>query len=790
MIAKLAKILLLQLSIAVSYFLVACVALEFATLDVGATIIWPSSGIGVAALIRFGATSALGVFIGAFAASMYLHNPYLITWMTAIGNTLEPLLVFYMLRVLPFSGKLYNLKAYSSLIVACAIGAISSAGFGAPSLFFAGYISTQEILPVALQWWVGDVVGIILLVPFILTYSFMRIVEICHKKGFELFVLQICTGLVALLVLTNFGLALIGDIKGAYLFAIPLVWSIFRFGQSITALIVIQFFVVGVYGLLTQQGVFIQGDEIKLGKFLSFFSMTAIVSMIASYLASDRNTLFQAINNSQVEAYIFYGDTMNFEFVNNTALLNLGISQIDSVKLTPFDLIFIEDKTDFQRQFQQLQKQKIQRIVLETHYQRKDKSFYPVEVNIQRVEDNSRDCYLALVTDISERKEKEQKLLESHENLIQAQQLAHLGNWEYDQQTKSLRWSDESYRIFEKNPLIEPVSYEMFLNSVHPDDRGLVDKAFKELLNTEQHYKMEHRLLMPDGRIKYVQEQCETFYDENGIAVISKGCVLDITKNKMRELELQEANDLAEKASSIKSEFLANMSHELRTPMHGILSFARLGLKNVAQGDLEKLAKYFDRINISGERLLVLLNDLLDLSKLEAGKMELDLRPNDLKKALEKCLLELESSIQEQQLEIKINCETNDLSAIFDEIRIGQVITNLLSNAIKFSPEGQTIFITMVRKLKGSEPYLYFRIQDQGVGIPEDELSLVFDKFAQSSKTKSNAGGTGLGLAICKEIMDVQGGGIWAESIQDEGAVFQFNFPVSQNANSMNSDNK
>jgi len=263
----------------------------------------------------------------------------------------------------------------------------------------------------------------------------------------------------------------------------------------------------------------------------------------------------------------------------------------------------------------------------------------------------------------------------------------------------------------------------------------------------------------------------------------------DLTEKKQTERLLLE-KEAAELANKSKSEFLANMSHELRTPMHGILSFARFGIKNIAKGDIEQLARYFDRINLSGERLLVLLNDLLDLSKLESGKMELDLRPNDLKKTLEKCLLELESKVQEQQLEMKINCETDDLTAIFDETRIGQVITNLLSNAIKFSPEGKSIFITMARKLKGSEPYLYFRIQDQGIGIPEDELFLVFDKFAQSSKTKSNAGGTGLGLAICKEIMDVQYGEIWAESIQDEGAVFQFNLPVSQNTNSMNSDNK
>lgn len=233
--------------------------------------------------------------------------------------------------------------------------------------------------------------------------------------------------------------------------------------------------------------------------------------------------------------------------------------------------------------------------------------------------------------------------------------------------------------------------------------------------------------------------------------------------------ERTRARDEAVAANNAKSEFLANMSHELRTPMHGILSFARLGQEQMEAGKTQKISRYLTRITEGGERLMNLLNDLLDLAKLEAGHMHNELTRQDLVAVIQMAIGEFSSLAAQGEKKLRLHADPRCL-CLFDGQRLVQVLRNLLSNALKFAPRGSEVRV----EVESDEDWVQVSVTDTGPGIPEDELELVFDKFVQSSKTKSGAGGTGLGLAICREILTAHGGRIWAENDPHGGACFRF----------------
>ncbi|GAB2889236.1 hypothetical protein GCM10027046_17160 [Uliginosibacterium flavum] len=272
---------------------------------------------------------------------------------------------------------------------------------------------------------------------------------------------------------------------------------------------------------------------------------------------------------------------------------------------------------------------------------------------------------------------------------------------------------------------------------------------------------------------------CGIINGEHGELEHAFAFLTDIAHQKEIERSLLEAKDAAETANHTKSIFLTNMSHELRTPMHAILSFSEMGLQKTNKPELSDLARYFERIQNSGKRLLALLNDLLDMSRMEADKMSYDKARHYLQSTLQAALTETSSLLAAKQLRVVMDESTPRIVAVYDRVRITQVIVNLLSNAIRFSPPGGCIEIACLHEAAANDstpPIVGFSLRDEGPGIPPDELERIFDSFEQSSQSQP-VGGTGLGLTISRRIMHDHDGSIQAENLPSGGAIFTVRMP-------------
>lgn len=244
---------------------------------------------------------------------------------------------------------------------------------------------------------------------------------------------------------------------------------------------------------------------------------------------------------------------------------------------------------------------------------------------------------------------------------------------------------------------------------------------------------------------------------------------------RSRTKELEQAKEAAERAVKAREAFLANVSHELRTPMHAILSFATFGKDSVEFANTKKLREYFARIHAAGTRLLHLLNDLLDLSKLEAGMMVFKMEECDLCDVVSTIVDEFHVLVSRKGLNVRAKTD-GPVTVTADTNKMLQIVRNLLDNAIRFSEDGGVIEIS----IRGDGEVVEVSVADRGAGIEGPEAETIFDAFVQSQNLKSGAGGTGLGLTICRDIVSGHGGRIWAEANPAGGAIFRFTIPRKQ----------
>ncbi len=376
--------------------------------------------------------------------------------------------------------------------------------------------------------------------------------------------------------------------------------------------------------------------------------------------------------------------------------------------------------------------------------------------------------------DITERKQAEMALEESRKRLEEAQSLAQLGHWSADLATGELQWSDEIYRIFGLDRARFTPSVETFKQAVHPDDVELVIESERRAATTGVH-DVVHRIVRPNGEVRYVHELARAQTDAAGQVVRLTGTVQDVTELKQTEHAMLQAKEAAEAASRAKSEFLASMSHELRTPLNSILGFAQLfGMDPYLP---EKTRDHAHEIERAGQHLLSLVNDLIDLARIEAGKMELFPAPVSVKAVVGDSLAMVAPIARERGIRLidAAGCGTRDLVVQADATRLQQVLINLLANAIKYNRPAGSVHLAC----RAGDGVVRIAITDTGPGIPAHKQSRMFSLFDRLGAERGQVEGSGIGLVITQRIVEAMGGSIGFESTEGRGSTFWVELPLA-----------
>ena len=372
-------------------------------------------------------------------------------------------------------------------------------------------------------------------------------------------------------------------------------------------------------------------------------------------------------------------------------------------------------------------------------------------------------------------------LRRSMRKLAEAQHLAHIGSWELDLMYDVLTWSDEIFRIFKIDPETFGASYEAFLDTVHPEDRKAVDLAYTNSVNAGTPYAIEHRLLFPDGRTKYVHAQCKTYY-EGDKPVRSIGTVQDITERKAAEEALSQLNTeldrrVLERTAQLEAAnkemhaFTYTVSHDLRAPLRHIDGFLELLQRKAGTALDEQSRHYMDAISQAANKMGLLIDDLLAFSRM--GRHALSFQAVDLGTLVREVIGELAPEAAGRDIDWRVG----DLPAVNgDAAMLRMVLVNLIANALKFTQPRKGARIE-IGSLPGQDAEAVIFVRDNGVGFDmtyADKLFGVFQRLHRADQFE----GTGIGLANVRRIISRHGGRTWAEGEVDQGASFYFALPL------------
>jgi PAS domain S-box-containing protein len=469
-----------------------------------------------------------------------------------------------------------------------------------------------------------------------------------------------------------------------------------------------------------------------------------------------------------------YDSNGRFLEVNQITTDEMGYSKDELLQMTVLDIVQPEARELVIEQA--AEKLKMGGGIVETVCRCKDGSSLPIELNIRSIEYNGLPAVLAVARNITERQESKNEILiwkERYEAVVKAS--GHVV-FTWDIETSDSTYSDQVKNMLGYSADELEGGFNRWLEFIHPEDKKSLEKSVVQSLKTRIPAHLEYRFLRKDGRYITIEGDAHFMMNKEDDVIGVVGIIKDISERKNAEVTLLQAKALAEESNQIKSEFIANMSHELRTPLNAIIGFSQMMNEKIV-GDLnEKQTRYTSNILKSGNHLLELINDILDISKIESGNMEYTPDRMNLHELMDDIAVLVEPMLKEKGIHFEISAEPEKLEINADKMKMKQIMYNLLSNAIKFTSEnGKVCFNSKI--MNGN---IQFFVSDTGIGIPQEKQKVIFDPFKQvSSATNRTHGGTGLGLAIVKYYTEMHSGKVHVESEVGKGSIFTITIPIN-----------
>ncbi|TVQ68693.1 MAG: PAS domain S-box protein [Chromatiaceae bacterium] len=385
------------------------------------------------------------------------------------------------------------------------------------------------------------------------------------------------------------------------------------------------------------------------------------------------------------------------------------------------------------------------------------------------------------VVDITEFKVLGSELSLSRARLREASELAQLGHWEVDLRNDDVWWCDATFEMLGHDTSDFKPTAEEYWGRVHPDDLERVKANHESALQARRPEikQIEYRIRRSDGEFIWVNHRARIRFDEFGEPVQIFGTTQDISERKRLEQTLIDSKMAADRANQFKSDFVLGMSHELRTPLNAVLGFGQL-LQHDPDLTPEQAAN-LEEIQRAGQHLLGLIDEILDLSKVESGRLELSTSTEDCGMLAEEAISLVTALAENRCVRLELDVE-DDIAVDCDPTRLRQVMVNLLSNGIKYNRPNGEVKLSVRRQGDGDQEGIRIDVKDTGIGIPQDRIADVFRPFERLGR--EHVEGTGIGLVISKRLVEAMGGSLSVESVQGSGSRFSITMPLGDGAQS------